>query len=88
MVKVTGIDGLAGNTQVLTISYAEGENRTETHLVAEVFAPATGATDEDLVQQALGTRLAFTPSLAGTISVRTHGVGDVALDAILLVVSP
>ena len=88
VVKVTGIDGLAGNTQVLTISYAEGENRTETHLVAEVFAPATGATDEDLVQQALGTRLAFTPSLAGTISVRTHGVGDVALDAILLVVSP
>jgi hypothetical protein len=88
VVKVTGIDDLAANTQVLTLSYTEGENRTETHLAADLFAPATGASDEELVQQALGTRLVFTPTLAGTISVRTHGVGEVALDAVLLVVNP
>ncbi len=86
--KVTGLDGLAANTQVLTVSYSEGEDRTETHLAAEVFAPATGASDEELVQQVLGTRLVFTPTLAGTISVRTHGVGEVALDSILLVWTP
>jgi hypothetical protein len=88
VVKVTGIDGLAVDTPVLTISYREGEDRTEKHLAAEVFAPATGATDEELVHQALGTRMVFMPGLGGTISVRTHGVGDVVLDAVLLVASP
>ncbi len=87
VVDVDGLDGLAGRTETLTLSYTEGERREETHISAEVFAPDTNATDADLLQQYESTRFTFTPQApgGGTVSVRARGVGEIYLDALIFV---
>ena len=87
VVDVDGLDGLAGRTETLTLSYTEGERREEVHIPAEVFAPDTNATDAELLQQYETTRFTFTPQApaGGVVSVRARGVGEIYLDALLFI---
>jgi len=84
VVEAFGLEGVQPGIEVLTLAFTVGTERTEVHLAANEFAPQSQASDEELLNQYMGTRLSFTPQQGGVLSVRSRGVADLVLDALIL----
>jgi hypothetical protein len=89
IVRAESMDTVDATAEYLRLSYTDNDSSTETVFTAGEFAPETQATDQELMDQYLGSRLQFVPLDvdSGTVTVEYLGEGGLKLDALVFVVS-
>jgi|GEM_PF-5344189 len=89
IVKASELDFVDPNAEALRLTYSDSTGTTERVFTAGEFAPDTQASDQELLDQYLGSRLEFVPQDVGTgqVSVEYLGAGAYRLDAIVFVIS-
>ena len=90
IVNLSLLGSLDPSTAVAKMNYIEDGNVVESKLfTAGEFAPDRDATDQELLDQYFGTRLEFTPTMAGgVVTWETMGRGETIIDAVVFVEYP
>lgn len=80
-----GIDDEPAGTPVATLTWSEGSASASRLLTVSDFAPESDATHDQTLHQYNTTTLDLTVTTAGvgTLAVRSHGLGRLAMDAII-----